>query len=60
MQTPLSLAAGICIYFSIPSTFTTSASDPEKQSIRQKLGRIDYAGAILLVSSPTPLIAFKN
>lgn len=50
MQTPLSLAAGLCLYFSIPKAFTTSMSSPEKQSIGQKLARIDYAGAVLLVS----------
>ena len=54
MQTPLSLGAGICIYFSIPKSFTTSISGPKKQSIRQKLARIDYAGALLLVSFHSP------
>lgn len=60
MQTPLSLAAGLCIYFSIPKAFTTSVSGPEKQSISQKLAQIDYVGAILLVSpSSSPSIS-KN
>lgn len=60
MQTPLSLAAGLCIYFSIPKAFMTSVSGPEKQSLGQQLAQIDYAGAILLVSpSSSPSIS-KN
>ena len=49
MQTPLALVAGLCIFFSIPKTFTTGTPSVDRQSMRQKLVRVDYGGAILLV-----------
>ncbi|MCJ1473827.1 hypothetical protein MMC13_002479 [Lambiella insularis] len=51
MQSPLALAAGLCIFFSIPKTFITSTAALDKQSLLQKLARVDYAGAIFLTSS---------
>ena len=50
MQSPLTIAAGFCIFFSIPRTFSASTSTFDKQTLRQKLARVDYLGAILLVS----------
>jgi MFS family permease len=50
IQTPLAFAAGVCIFFSVPSTFTGGLVSIEKQTILQKLARIDYLGAVLLVS----------
>ena len=49
MQTPLALVAGLCLFFSIPKTFTAGTVSLDKQSLGQKLARVDYAGAILLV-----------
>ena len=57
MQSPLAAAAGVGIFFSIPKAFSTGESHLDKQSIRQKLARVDYAGAILLVSSLEPLLS---
>ncbi|MCJ1360604.1 MAG: hypothetical protein MMC33_010612 [Icmadophila ericetorum] len=53
IQTPFAVAAGLCIFFSIPKTFIApdDSTGPEKQTIRRKLARVDYLGAILLTSS---------
>lgn len=51
MQSPLVLLGGICIYFSIPLSFTTGKKSD--LTLRQKLARIDYLGAVTLVSNPS-------
>ncbi|MCJ1282556.1 hypothetical protein MMC26_001879 [Xylographa opegraphella] len=56
MQSPLAVAAGLCIFFSMPRTFTTSSPTLDRQSLWQKLARVDYLGAILLTSSLTLLL----
>ncbi|MCJ1438454.1 hypothetical protein MMC27_007844 [Xylographa pallens] len=56
MQSPLAIAAGLCIFFSMPKTFTTSTTTLDKQTLWQKLARVDYLGAILLTSSLTLLL----
>lgn len=54
MQVPLSVVAGLGVYLSIPKSFKsgqgTGADDDH--SLAEKLKRIDYLGAILLVSNP--------
>ncbi len=50
IQGPLATIFGTGIFFSIPSHFTSGQED-DGSSIRAKLARIDYLGAITLVSS---------
>ncbi|KAE8448092.1 hypothetical protein EG329_009857 [Mollisiaceae sp. DMI_Dod_QoI] len=47
IQGPLAIAFGTGIFFSIPSHFTSGQED-DGSSIRAKLARIDYLGAITL------------
>ena len=54
MQSPLAITAGVCIFFSLPKTFTARTAGLAEQPLRQKLAQIDYAGAVLLVSSFFP------
>jgi hypothetical protein len=46
--------AGIGIFFSIPKSFTSGQKDIGDLSISQKLAKIDYLGAALLVSPEPP------
>ncbi|KAK2044994.1 major facilitator superfamily transporter [Colletotrichum somersetense] len=48
LQTPLGLFAGLGAFWSIPKTFS-SDHETKDRSILQKLARIDYAGAFMLV-----------
>jgi hypothetical protein len=53
IQAPLAVLAGIGIFFSIPKSFTSGHKDVGEQSITTKLAKIDYLGAVVLVSKPT-------
>ncbi|KAF3353489.1 Vacuolar basic amino acid transporter 1 like protein [Verticillium longisporum] len=48
IQAPIALAAGLGVFLSLPSSFKSGHKSSEK-SIREKLARIDYAGAIALM-----------
>lgn len=48
IQSPLALVFGTGIFFSIPTHFTSGQKD-DGSSVRQKLARIDYLGAVTLV-----------
>jgi hypothetical protein len=50
IQIPLAIMAGTGIFFSIPSSFTTGHKEVREQSIATKLAKIDYLGAVILVS----------
>ncbi|KAM3076556.1 hypothetical protein ACMFMG_007364 [Clarireedia jacksonii] len=50
IQGPLGILAGMGIYFSIPKSFTSSQKMAEG-SITSKLAKIDYLGAIALIST---------
>ncbi len=50
VQTPLALVFGTGIFFSIPKSFI-SGQENGQGSIAAKLGRIDYLGAVALVSA---------
>lgn len=50
IQVPPSLVAGLGIYFSIPSSFSSGQGFKEG-SLTTKLKRIDYAGALFLIST---------
>ena len=54
MQVPLSVVAGLGVYLSIPKSFKSGQSTgaDDDYSLAEKLKRIDYPGAILLVSNP--------
>ncbi|KAH8728482.1 major facilitator superfamily domain-containing protein [Phaeosphaeriaceae sp. PMI808] len=70
IQAPISLLAGIGILLSIPSGYKAKGNEYSGISLRQKLVRIDYSGALLLTTTiilflfslsgpkilPTPLI----
>ncbi|KAI0885713.1 MFS general substrate transporter [Annulohypoxylon maeteangense] len=49
-QVPLSLIAGLAIYFSIPASFS-SGHHSKEGSLASKLKRIDYPGALFLTST---------
>jgi predicted MFS family arabinose efflux permease len=54
VQTPLALIAGSAVFFIIPEEFESgprSAPGTEKDTMRQKLGKIDYLGAVTLTST---------
>jgi hypothetical protein len=51
-QTPLALASGVAIFFSIPKSFVTGLQESNKETPKQKLASIDYLGAVTLASSP--------
>ena len=53
-QGPLALIFGIGIYFSIPKSFTSGQKGAGEGSITTNLARIDYLGAVTLVSVPFP------
>ncbi|KAI2625944.1 MFS general substrate transporter [Hypoxylon sp. NC1633] len=50
IQVPASIIAGLGIYFSIPSSFSSGQSSKEV-SVATKLKRIDYAGAFFLAAT---------
>ncbi|KAI2463636.1 MFS general substrate transporter [Annulohypoxylon bovei var. microspora] len=50
IQVPLSLIAGLAIYFSIPASFSSSHRTKEG-SLATKLKRIDYPGAFFLTAT---------
>jgi MFS family permease len=49
-QSPLSIIFGVGIFFSIPKSFTSGQKGDGEGSIFAKLAKIDYLGAIALVS----------
>ncbi|KAJ4358343.1 uncharacterized protein N0V89_002925 [Didymosphaeria variabile] len=51
IQAPLSILAGFGILFGIPSGYKANNSDLEHRSLSQKLARIDYSGALLLIAT---------
>jgi hypothetical protein len=50
-QAPLSLLAGFGLLFGIPADYIKNDNQYSSQSIRHKLARIDYSGAILLITT---------
>ncbi|CAN9427057.1 unnamed protein product [Alternaria alternata] len=51
IQAPISLVAGLGLLFSIPASHTSKNIKYESLSIREKLARIDYSGALLLTTT---------
>lgn len=49
MQTPFVLLAGTAVFFSIPKSFASGPQSSDTETIRQKLAKIDYVGAVTLV-----------
>lgn len=49
IQGPLAMIAGVAIFLSIPKSFTSGQKGAGEGSIRTKLAKIDYLGAIMLV-----------
>lgn len=47
----MALVAGLGIFFSIPKPFTSGQKGAEDTSVLSKLARIDYLGAVTLVSA---------
>lgn len=70
IQTPICLLAGISLLLSIPADYTAKGNLYTELSLREKLSRVDYSGALLLTATiilfllglsgpkilPTPLI----
>lgn len=50
VQAPIALAAGLGVFFSLPSGFGVS-SESKDRNTREKLARIDYAGALMLTTA---------
>ncbi|KAH6690625.1 major facilitator superfamily domain-containing protein [Plectosphaerella plurivora] len=50
VQAPVALAASLGVFFSLPSGFGVS-SESKDRNTREKLARIDYAGALMLTTS---------
>jgi predicted MFS family arabinose efflux permease len=50
-QAPISFLAGIALLLSIPATHTTKENEYTFLSNREKFGRIDYSGALLLTTT---------
>lgn len=51
VQSPLCLFAGIGLLLSIPSSYTAKGNVYAQLSTREKLARIDYSGALLLIAT---------
>ncbi|KAI4708924.1 hypothetical protein J4E89_006326 [Alternaria sp. Ai002NY15] len=51
IQAPISFVAGLGLLFSIPASHTSKNIKYENLSIREKLDRIDYSGALLLTTT---------
>ncbi|KAF2091010.1 putative MFS multidrug transporter [Saccharata proteae CBS 121410] len=56
LQTPFAVAAGICIFFSIPHTLGGAKAGSDLRNFKQKLAQIDYLGAVTLTGSITSLL----
>ncbi|KAK8017946.1 hypothetical protein PG991_007136 [Apiospora marii] len=50
IQVPAGLVAGLGVYFAIPKSFS-SGQDGKEASIKEKLKKIDYLGAVVLTST---------
>ncbi|KAF1954481.1 MFS general substrate transporter [Byssothecium circinans] len=50
IQAPLSLLAGFGLLAGIPANLAPMANDSEGTTLRKKLARVDYSGAILLIA----------
>jgi hypothetical protein len=51
VQSPLCLLAGIGLLLSIPANYSTKGNIYTQLSVKQKLARIDYSGALLLITT---------
>ncbi|KAL6152998.1 hypothetical protein ACJBU6_08165 [Exserohilum turcicum] len=51
IQVPLSFIAGLCLLLSIPASHNSNSIKYTNLSIRDKLARIDYTGALLLTAT---------
>lgn len=49
MQTPFTFLAGITLFFSIPKSFVSGPRSSDKETLRQKMAKVDYVGAVTLV-----------
>lgn len=49
MQTPFASLAGTVVFFSIPKSFVSGPEGSDKETISQKVVKIDYIGAATLV-----------
>ncbi|KAF2638429.1 MFS multidrug transporter-like protein [Massarina eburnea CBS 473.64] len=50
IQAPISMLAGFGLLAGIPANMAPKANDFQHTTLREKLGRIDYSGAILLIA----------
>ena len=55
MQTPFAFLAGTAVFFSIPKSFVSGPQSSDMETIRQKVAKIDYVGAVTLVLFFLPL-----
>ncbi|KAF1974137.1 MFS multidrug transporter-like protein [Bimuria novae-zelandiae CBS 107.79] len=51
IQAPLSILAGFGILFGLPSGYHAKRDESEHRTLSQKLARIDYSGALLLIAT---------
>ncbi|UPX13273.1 uncharacterized protein EKO05_0003789 [Ascochyta rabiei] len=51
VQSPLCLLAGIGLLLSVPTNYTSKGNAYMQYSLKQKLARIDYSGALLLIAT---------
>jgi hypothetical protein len=51
IQAPISFLAGISLLLSIPADYTSKDNEYTDLSLREKLARIDYSGALLLTGT---------
>jgi hypothetical protein len=51
VQSPLCLLAGFGLLLSIPTNYTSKGNLYVQYSLKQKLARIDYSGAVLLIAT---------
>lgn len=54
VQVPAGLIAGLGVYFAIPKSFSSGQGGKEA-TVKEKLKKIDYLGAVVLVGSPYKL-----
>lgn len=56
VQAPLALVAATGLFLSIPSSFTSGKHAGSERSIKSKLAKVDYLGAVLLIATLISLL----
>ena len=59
LQAPVSLAAGLAVFASLPRDLKANVGPEDTRSMRQKLANVDYLGALLMVRVILVVVLFR-